>query len=155
MLLAMRMPWTGEDADTESKGELPAVPLIPVTANPLPFGSKPKPKKVKPLSAETLRKEFQNFLNRIQMPMSLDKLTKTPTGALRAIASLLRAYDGANMREFTRDDLIAFIRGYQQEPENFWPLRRLPGIEYPDLDDQSFRQLFEDKKDPWKRPSRP
>lgn len=140
---------------TEEVEELQPTPLVPITANPLPFGSLKKqlnPTKSKKLSADRYRKALQDFLYFVQMPMSIDRLSKTTTGQLRAIAKLFKAYDGDEMRSYSKQGLIRFICGYQQEPQNYRPLPRLQGIEYPPLEDQRYREMFMSKVDPWMRP---
>lgn len=142
------------DDEIVERVEREPVPLVPVTNNPLPFGSsKKKQIRTRKVSAESYRKHLQDLFNFMQMPMSIVALSEKSTGSLRAMASLLKAYDGDRMRSFTKPELIRFISGFQQEPENYRPLKRLPGIEYPKIEDQKFRRMFEDKKDPWKRPS--
>lgn len=148
-----KQEWMMDDEIVECVEREP-VPLVPITNNPLPFGSpKKKQSRTKKVSAESYRKHLQDLINFMQMPMSIMALSKKSTGSLRAMASLLKAYDGDGMRSFTKPELIRLITGFQQEPENYRPLKRLSGIDYPEIEDQKFRRMFEDKKDPWKRPS--
>ncbi len=144
------------DDEIVERVEREPVPLVPVTNNPLPFGSpKKKQTRARKVSAENYRKSLQDLINFMQMPMSMGSLLEKSTGSLRAIASLFKAYDGDSMRSHTKPDLIRFICGFQLEPENYRPIKRLPGIEYPQLEDQQYRKMFAAKLDPWKRPGRP
>ena len=108
-------------------------------------------KRTNTASAETYRKSFQSFLYFLQMPMSVHKLSSLPMGTLRVIAKQFKAYDGEEMRGYNRNELVRFICGHQNEPEQYLPIEKLPGIDYPDLEDQKFRQMFASKVDPWKR----
>lgn len=132
-------------------------PLVAITNSPLsePYlTKKPVPKKVRELSVAEVKRRHQRFIYFLQMPMSLERLNRIPTGTLRALASLFKAYDGVAAREWDKNKLIAFIRGHQEYPEQYRPLEKIPGVDYPNIEDQQYRRMFESKIDPWKGPRR-
>lgn len=103
-------------------------------------------------TAEQVRKVFQQFLHYLQMPMSHQKLSRLPIGTLRSLARQFKAYDGVEARTWGKNRLVQFICGHQNDPSQYRPLEKLAGIEYPDIQDQMYRRMFESKIDPWKRP---
>ncbi len=108
----------------------------------------------KKATAEQVRKVFQQFLYFLQMPMSTQKLSSLSIGTLRALARQFKAYDGVEARTWSKNRLVQFICGHQNDPSQYRPLEKLTGIEYPNIEDQMYRRLFEAKVDPWKRPGR-
>lgn len=61
-----------------------------------------------------------------KLPLDHIDLCGLSMGDLRTIASLFKAYDGAAMRPCSRSELVSFICGYQQSPEQYLPLGPMP-----------------------------
>lgn len=67
------------DDEIVERVEREPVPLVPVTNNPLPFGSsKKKQIRTRKVSAESYRKHLQDLFNFMQMPMSIVALSESP-----------------------------------------------------------------------------
>jgi hypothetical protein len=103
-------------------------------------------------SAKTYQRWIQAYFYRVQLPMMPVTLSGFSIGKLRQIATLFKAYDGEAMRDFNKAELVQFICAYQQDASQFLPLKRLKGVEVPEVENQRHRQLFEALIDPWKRP---
>lgn len=105
-----------------------------------------------PSTASKYRKYIQFLLWRLQLPLSTEELSEHNIGALRQMASMFRAYSGIEFKDYTKDDLIRFICGHQQNPEAYKPLPKIPGLIYPKVSEQRYRSIFESKVDHWQRP---
>lgn len=105
-----------------------------------------------PRTAAKYHRYIQMFMWRLYLPMSIEKLCQFQIGHLRQIASMFKSYNGAEMKDFSREDLIRFIGGHQHTPEQYKPIQRIKGLVYPDCEDQHFRAIFDSKRDYWQRP---
>jgi hypothetical protein len=138
---------------TEAEPEIAPQPLTPITSIPLPISAKPKKKaNTKIASAKQFQKWIQRFIYRLQLPMSHRKLSTLDIGELRVICSMFKAYDGAAMRPASRNALVQFVAGRQNDPAEYKPIKKITGVKFPELEDQRYRELFESKLDPWRRP---
>jgi hypothetical protein len=92
----------------------------------------------------------RRFYFRSFMPMEFTELARQKRSDLLTIATLFKFYNGDEMRDWNRDELIRFIAGNQQDLSQYHLMEPMPGTSLPVLSNQKYKEIFGDrlKSDP-------
>ena len=84
-------------------------------------------------------------------------ITASSAFALGALASCQKKAD-PNVVRFGHFPNVTHVQGLVahalSRQGKGWFEEKIPGVDYPNLEDQRYRQMFESKIDPWKGPHR-